>query len=210
MTETDLKSAYALEGPEDARALYRDWAETYDTSFGEAHGYVAPREVARIYAARAEGLAPVLDVGAGTGLVAEHLARALAGGPIDGFDLSPEMLEVARGKGVYRDLIVGDLLQPLALEDGSYGGVVSAGTFTHGHVGPGCLPELIRVARPGALFACGCIPPVFDGMGFGSVLARLQAAGEIGPLEFEEIALYEGKDHAHAEDRGLVMIFRKS
>ena len=120
-----------------------------------------------------------------------------------------ENVAIAKPKGLYRDLICADLLQPLPLPDAQYDAVVSNGTFTHGHVGPDCLPELLRVAKPGALFVCGCIPAVYDGMGFRSALARLNAAGVISALQFGDIPIYEGATHAHAEDCGLVLIFHK-
>jgi SAM-dependent methyltransferase len=205
MPDPDLDSAYAIDGPEGARKLYAGWAETYDDGFGAAYGYVAPREVARIY--RDLGAdAPVLDVGAGTGLVAMHLGGLV----VDALDISPEMLAVAARKGLYRATIEADLTRALPLQDGTYGGVISAGTFTHGHVGAGALPELLRVAARDALFVCGTKPDVFDQMGFGSTLAGLQAAGRISPVRFFDIPIYEGADHPHAGDRGLVMTFRKT
>lgn len=65
------------------------------------------------------------------------------------------------------------------------------------------------MTRPGGLFVCGTIAPVLDGMGFGSALARLQASGQITPLRFVDIPIYDNPDHPHSADRGLVMIFRK-
>ena len=205
MTDYDLDNAYDINGPDEARTLYGKWAATYDDSFGAGWGYIAPREIAGIFRQLNDGNTPVLDIGAGTGLVAEHLD----GLETDALDITPEMLEVARGKGLYRDLITADLTQPLDLPDTTYGGVISCGTFTHGHIGPECLPELLRVTRPGALFVCGTIAPVLDGLGFGSALARLVAAGRIEPVRFREIPIYEGADHPHAADRGLVMAFRR-
>lgn len=205
MPAYDLDSAYEIDGPRSAKKLYGDWAASYDSSFGEGWGFVAPRRIAELYLAEAQGDVPILDIGAGTGLVAEHLC----GETTDAFDITPQMLEVARKKGIYRTLIEGDLLAPLDLPDDTYGGVISCGTFTHGHVGPDCLPELLRVTRSGGLFVCGTIPKVFDEMGFGSALAKLQASGTITPLRFAEIMIYDKADHPHAEDRGLVMIFRK-
>ena len=205
MADYDLENAYEIDGPESAKALYGKWAETYDSSFGDAWGFVAPRLIAELYLAESNGDEPILDIGAGTGLVTEHLQNAT----VDAFDITPQMLEIARGKGIYRTLIEGDLLAPMDLPDESYGGVISCGTFTHGHVGPACLPELLRITRRGGLFVCGTIPAVFDGMGFGSALARLQASGAITPLRFAEIEIYDQKHHDHADDRGLVMIFRK-
>ena len=200
----ELDEAYQIKTAGDAKALYDNWAETYDESFGQGWGYVAPQRIAEIFLSEG-GSGPILDVGAGTGLLTEHLP----GQVVDGIDISAEMLARATSKGIYRTLIQADLLQPLDLADDSYSGIVSCGTFTHGHVGPDCLPELLRVTKPDGLFACGTIAPVFDGMGFGSALARLVAAGTIAPVRFREIAIYEGATHDHAEDKGLVMVFRK-
>lgn len=204
MPDYDLDNAYTIEGPDSAKELYGKWAATYDNSFGDGWGYIAPREIAAVFKELSDGNEPILDIGAGTGLVAAQLG----GLTVDGIDITKEMLDVAGEKGLYRNRIVGDLLKPLDIADGAYAGMISSGTFTHGHVGPECFPELIRVCRPGALFVCGCIPAVFDRMGFGSTLAILNAQGVISPLGFRDIPIYEGKDHPHATDRGLVMVFR--
>lgn len=205
MPNYDLDNAYEIDGPEEARKLYGEWAQTYDDSFGAGWGYIAPREIAAIYRGAMTDNEPLLDIGAGTGLVAEHLSDLT----VDAVDITEEMLAVARGKGIYRDLIVADLTRPLDLPDAAYGGVICCGTFTHGHVGPECLPELLRITRPGALFVCGTIAPVLDGLGFGSALAGLVAAGRITPVQFHDIPIYEGADHPHAADRGLVMQFQR-
>ena len=201
----DLDKAYEIHGPDDARRMYGDWAPTYDESFGQAWGYIAPREIAAILTDSITPGAEILDIGAGTGLVAEHLG----GRTVDALDITPEMLEIARPKGLYRNLILGDLTKVLAIPDASYDAVISCGTFTHGHVGPECFPELLRITRPGAVFACGTIGPVLDGAGFGSALARLVALGKISPVAWRDIPIYEGADHPHKDDRGLVMVFRK-
>ena len=204
MSDHNLQQAYSIRGASDAKALYDDWAASYDNSFGERHGYIAPREIAAVFRAHQQDNTPVLDIGAGTGLLAEHLP----GYAVDGIDISQAMLDQAAAKGLYRNRICADLTQILPIADESYGGFVSSGTFTHGHVGPEVFPELLRVARPGALFVCGVIPPVFDGAGFGSRLALFTAHGMITPVSFHDIPIYENADHDHAQDRGLVMVFR--
>ncbi len=202
----DLDRAYEIDGPDSARDLYGKWADTYDSAFGEGWGYIAPQEIARLLLAEAGDNTPILDIGAGTGQVAEHLQGQLT----DAIDITPEMLAIAEPKRLYRNLIVGDLLQPLDMADESYGAVISCGTFTHGHVGPECLPELLRVTRPGAVFCCGTIPAVLDGAGFGSALAKLVAQGRISPVRFKQIDIYDASaEHAHKDDKGLVMVFNR-
>ncbi len=201
-----LEGAYKLKTPEDNVDYYKDFAETYDSEFAADMGYVYGREVARAFLAEAAAdNRPVLDIGAGTGLVAEHMGEL----PVDGIDISPEMLAKAEAKGLYRARIVGDLTKPLEIPDAAYGGFVSAGTFTHGHVGPEVLDELLRIARPGALYCIGINLEVFDRAGFGSAFARLVAADRVTPLDFREVALYEGAEHEHAGDRGVVALFRR-
>jgi SAM-dependent methyltransferase len=206
----DLEAAYALKAPEDSVRLYGDWATTYDEEFAEAMGYVYPREVARAFRAQAQpGDTPVLDIGAGTGLLGAELTDLAPDLITDGIDISTEMLEVAGAKGLYRNRITADLTARLDIADETYGGLISSGTFTHGHVGPVALEELLRVARTGALFCLGINLAVFDSAGFGSAFARLVAAGRITPLDFHEVRYYEGVDHQHADDRGIVALFRK-
>lgn len=201
-----LKRAYSLRTPEDSVGLYRDWAASYDAEFAESHGYVAPRELARVFRAEmGEGAEPVLDIGAGTGL----LGAELDGLTVDAVDISREMLDVAGAKGLYRRRIVADLTQSLDIADASYGGFVSTGTFTHGHVGPACLPELMRIARPGALFVLGIKAQAYDEAGFGSAFAALVADGQATPVDFRRLRVYEGAAHDHADDTYLTAVFRR-
>ena len=205
---TDLKDAYGLRTPDDSARLYRGWAADYDETFAHAHGYVAPREIARLYLGEIgdqSEAGPVLDIGAGTGLVAEHLP----GLTVDAIDISQEMLDRAGAKGLYRRRIRADLTRPLPIADAEYAGLVSAGTFTHGHVGPACLPELMRIARPGALFALSINAQAFDTACFGSAFAGLVADGAIAPIRFRRAPIYEGAVHEHAGDTMLVAVFRR-
>ncbi|MCW1951894.1 MAG: class I SAM-dependent methyltransferase [Octadecabacter sp.] len=203
--EPDLKSAYALNTPEDAKRLYATWAETYDSDFGDAQGYLMPREVVRMFVA-AGGQGPVLDVGAGTGLVGEGLAAAGVG-PIDALDLSNEMLSVAKSKGVYRKTIAADVTQPLSA--GPYSGIISAGTFTMGHVGPEGIPPLLEIAKSGCLFVISVNAKHFESAGFEAFFAKLDT--EIDAFSFEDVRIYSDKaDLSHRYDIGRIVRFRKA
>ena len=160
----DLDAAYALKTPDDSKALYAQWALTYDATFAQAMDFVLPDHVARLFSERG-GQGPVLDVGAGTGLVGEKL-NSQNDLEIDALDISPEMLDMARSKNVYRSTVVADLTKPLSIPDSTYKAVVSSGTFTHGHVGPDALDELLRLAKSGALFVLSINAEHFESRGF--------------------------------------------
>lgn len=203
-----LDNAYSIATPADCLRVYRTWAESYDGGFAKGMDYLLPAHVARAFLA-AGGTGPVLDVGAGTGLLAERLRDAGFGDAIDGVDLSPEMLERARAKGLYRMLDRADVMQPLPLS-GGYGGIVSSGTFTHGHVGPAALPHVLAQARTGAQVALSINAGVFASQGFDTALAALP----ITALQLIEVEIYghgaAALDPAHAGDRALIALFRKA
>ncbi|MEM1235509.1 MAG: class I SAM-dependent methyltransferase [Pseudomonadota bacterium] len=200
-----LKTAYGLDGVEDVKALYRDWAESYDDGFAEARGYDLHRIVAEGYHA-AGGEGPVLDVGAGTGLVGEVLAK-LGIGPVDGTDISPEMLEVAAAKGCYARTFVADITQPTAVFDDTYCGIVSAGTFTLGHLGPGPIAELIRITRPGGLVALTINAQHWEEAGFESAIRQL--GDLVADVQRRSVQIYAASaDHDHAADIGYLTLLR--
>ncbi|MFZ1725316.1 MAG: methyltransferase domain-containing protein [Albidovulum sp.] len=201
----DLDAAYSLKTPEDSLRLYRAWATTYDSDFAARMDYQMPARIASVFGTSGEG--PVLDIGAGTGLVAERLAD-LGIGPVDGVDISTEMLQVAAAKGVYRQTILADLTKTLPMADQTYRGFVSSGTFTHGHVGPDALDELLRVAMPGALFVLSVHSGVYDAAGFASKLQEL--APQISQLKTESVAIYgNSAEGDHVDDQALIVSFRR-
>ncbi|TGD67789.1 class I SAM-dependent methyltransferase [Tabrizicola sp. WMC-M-20] len=199
-----MNAAFALTGPEDCARLYAEWAASYDTGFADSLDYRLPAHVAAAFLAHG-GTGPVLDVGAGTGLLAGHLRDMGFAGEIDAVDLSPAMLDAARAKGLYRTLRQADITRPLSL-DGPYGGIVSSGTFTHGHVGPEAIAQLETQAAPGALFVLSVNEGVYRAMGFDAALAQrpgvtLLVVQIYGPAAAE-------RDPDHAAQRGLIAIWR--
>ena len=186
--------------------MYRDWADTYDEAFIAATGYEYPARIAEIFD-QLGGVGPVLDVGCGTGAVAEALSTR----PVDGADISPEMLAAAAAKGHYRALIETNLMADPDLAQGAYNGVVSAGTFTHGHVGAEALIPLTDAAAPGALFVIGVNAEVYDRAAFQDVLDRLIADKVIAALELVRGRIYgPNATHEHANDLFCAAVFRKT
>ena len=92
----------------------------------------------------------ILDVGAGTGLVGGSL-RGRGYTHIDALDICQEMLDVAKDKNIYNKLICAALGEDPVSEiaAGEYDGLISCGTFTIGHVGPGAFNEIVRQVKSG-------------------------------------------------------------
>ncbi len=168
------------------RGLYKYWATTYDGMLVRRLGYRAPELVAAALAERmADGEQTVLDVGCGTGLTAKALL-ALRQDTIDGIDFSPEMLERAREKGLYRDLVRADVTKPLPLPDASYDAAISSGLFTHGHVGSEAIPHILAAIKPSGLFGFTVYWKVWQRAGFARMLDELTASGRIEVLHHSQ------------------------
>jgi len=178
-----------------------------DSGFATEAYYQLPAYTAGIFA-NAGALGHVLDVGAGKGLCGEAMA-ALGINPIDATDISTDMLDMAMRKDIYRDAIEADLTQGLLpLSNDSYAGIVSSGTFTTGHVGPDAMDDLLRIAKPQALFEISISQAHFQAAGFE---VKLGALGDrIADLSLPEVAIYgSGNTSTHKNDRALVALFRK-
>jgi predicted TPR repeat methyltransferase len=166
-----LDAVYAAKGPADIARLYDAWAGSYDADMAKA-GYRHPAIATALLARHlARGAAPVLDAGAGTGLVGEWLG--ILGYPeVEALDISEGMLAVARAKGVYRALHVGVLGGDLPFPEGHFAGLVCAGVLTTGHVGAEALPGLLAVTRPGGVL----VLTVKETLWTGSFAAAVEAA----------------------------------
>ncbi len=206
--DPDLEGAYNISGPAEAKKLYRDWATTYDEDFASERMYLLPAKVAEVFAGHAsEDDAPVLDVGVGTGLVGEAL-WGQGSWPLDGLDISPEMLAVARTRGMYGDLMEVDLTQPLSLRRNRWGGLVSAGTFTHGHLGPEVLISLLDVVRPGGLFVVSINVAHFETLGFAGAFEEMEQF--ISEPIFVETPIYGTEiGDEHDEDTAYIGVWRR-
>ena len=130
-------------------SVYDNWSEDYDKVLTEQWGYNSPQMAADLLAASiACDSISVLDAGCGTGLVGE-LLHNLGYHHIDGLDLSPEMLEKAKARRVYRTLGEADLMASVTL-DPVYDAVICVGVFSHHRSQPFDLVKLFAGLKPGA------------------------------------------------------------
>ena len=152
MTGSTLKKAYDISSAEDARTFYNRWAAGYEDELSEA-GYATPDRAAAALAAHADlPWAPVAEFGCGTGLGGLSL-KAHGFECIDGFDLSEEMLELAREKEIYRALAPLDLSQPLAdLPESEYQNAAAIGVLNPSFMPPTVLDEIVSKLPSGGCF----------------------------------------------------------
>ena len=200
--------AYSLKTPKDSIKLYKKWAQTYDEDFAFNSNYLSPIKISSFFNKHARKTdTPILDVGAGTGLVGECLYK-IGNKKIIGIDISQEMLKQAKLKGCYSSLVVADVTKKIPLKSNSIGAVVSAGTFTHGHVGPDAFDELLRITKPGGLFILSINSKVFTKNGFQEKFIRIK--NSISVPVFNEFKVHgNNQDEKFNKIKVFASIFRK-
>ena len=118
--KVNLEDAYTLNDPDDNVRLYSKWAATYDTDFAQNSDYILPNQVAKaVHAIKKTGR--VLDLGAGTGLLAAELLK-LGKYKVDATDISEDMLRTA-AKRTY----MSDVTTRIDALDGAYDICTSSG-----------------------------------------------------------------------------------
>ena len=203
-----LENAYKLSTPEDNAEYYDAFASTYDREFADELGWHYPAAIAEIYHdACTTTDTPIADIGCGTGLVASALDFSRE--QIDGIDISAEMLRIAEEKQLYRTLYEVDLTKSLNPIANDYGAVLSAGTFTSGHLGPEPLEVLLDIARTDALFIIGVKKVFYHEAGFEPVLRDMETRGLIKNMKVAEVPMYAKAGHDHSADTAFALVYRK-
>lgn len=219
-----LQRAFALGSSASAQDLYNEWAAAYDKDLNSA-SYASPRRCVEVVLRALSSTISsgsndnsssnqlktlkILDAGCGTGLVGECFARSPLGkiSVIDGVDLSTGMLDVARAKGVYRDLETADLnvANGIRREDAEYNVVVCVGTLTKGHVGPAVFKEFVRLVKGGGegLVVATVHGGVWEDGGYRAEVERLEKDGEVR-ADVEEFGIVEGESSS-----GKMVVLRR-
>jgi predicted TPR repeat methyltransferase len=200
------------------RDLFDGYAPRFEASLVGKLGYRTPERLAEAIEARAPGriFAEGLDLGCGTGLMARALGPRV--GALDGVDLSPAMIEVARASGLYRRLVVDGLDAELGRRDaGSVDLVTAADVFCYlGDLG-GVFAAVARVLAPGGIFAFsvekagdGGEVVLRDSLRYGHGRGHVEdAATRVGltALAVEQTVLRRDRD---VDVAGLLGVFTKS
>jgi hypothetical protein len=126
--------------------------------------------------------------------------------------------KTAEGDSVYTHLQEADLTSAVDVPDATYPGLVTAGTFTHGHLGPDSLSEVVRMCAPGALLAIGVNAELFQAEGgFAEWMAVSQSNGLIRDPGTTTVPVYAEatlgaageEDLGSGNATGTVMLFHK-
>ena len=200
-----LEIAYDLKSPKDNIELYSVWAETYDMDFINEMQYKLHFSVAEEFILNG-GKGLVLDVGAGTGALAQALLQK-GKFSIEATDISEEMLKIAKSKKIYKRSFLSDLTKEIPVDNSFYDGVVSSGTFTHGHVGPSSIGELVRVTKPGGLITISINEKHWIAFDFESEVEKLNKY--IRNYTLKKISIYgEQSTHDHKDDKAIILTIK--
>jgi Methyltransferase domain len=151
----------------------------------------------------------LLDVATGTGNVA--IPAAIAGATVTGLDLTPKLLEVARGRAaeaaVEVDFVEGDAEQ-LPFDDDAFDLVTSCFGVIFAPRQELAAGELVRVARPGATIALTAWTP--EGLN-GKMLATVGSYMPPPPPELKSPVMWGSEDHVRAlfEPSGAELAFER-
>ena len=180
--EDRLKWIYSSKDNEELAKRYDEWAESYDQELEEDYGWQIPRLIAEELSHLTPKTGRILDSGAGTGLVGQFLG-AMGYGDLVAMDLSNEMLNKAREKGVYGEFHQMDLAETLGFPDDSFDAVVCAGVLTFSHAPAKSLNEMVRVTKPGGHLLYSLRTDAYESMGFEEIIKGLDGEGKWKLLE---------------------------
>ncbi|NLH82492.1 MAG: methyltransferase domain-containing protein [Phyllobacteriaceae bacterium] len=139
--------------PAHVRDLFDAYAPRFERSLVDRLGYRGPELVATAIEAVAgeRRFGRGLDIGCGTGLMARALAGRVA--RLDGVDLAPTMVTIARASGLYGEVVVGDAASELERRpSGSLDLVTAADVFCYVGDFRAITTATARALAPGGLF----------------------------------------------------------
>ncbi|KAL4234677.1 ubiE/COQ5 methyltransferase [Mactra antiquata] len=145
---------------ENSQKYYVQWANTYDKDvlWYEYTAHIAVcKKLCEVVTPEKKSSTRVLDVGAGTGLVARQL-RENGFTNIDALDPSQAMLDKAKKDNLYKQYIVDYITHsPLAIPANSYDAITGCGIFNESaHVPNEAIIEMIRLVKPGGVIVLIC------------------------------------------------------
>ena len=172
-----LEKVYCAGNNRDLEEVYDQWAEKYDEHV-TAFGYKIPAVAAGLFGKYVtRETRPILDAGAGTGLMGDVLDALGYRGQI-GIDISTGMLDKARERDIYEDLHQMVLGEKLDFPSDHFGACQSIGVFTAGHAPASAFDELVRVLCPGGYVIFSVAEGVYVPKGYKDKFEALEREGK--------------------------------
>jgi predicted TPR repeat methyltransferase len=197
-----VDNVYSYQSPEDLKKYYNDWAHQYDDYTVQVH-YVLGQYIA-MHASKSmpHTTVSVLDIGCGTGIVGENIFSRRPSSLIDGIDISKKMINLAKLKSTpdgslcYRKFYCQDLTTQSNIIKEQYDFLVSAGTFTLGHLGSDDLLYMIKYLTNGGKAIVSVKGDHFESDNFSVKIYKAISEGLIKDLLIHETNAYNSNFNA--------------
>jgi len=161
--------------PSEVEAEFDAEAAEYDQQLKD-WGYRVPEDGTKILAEYVPRSAKVLDAGCGTGLIGAAL-QILGYGKLYGCDLSRAMLEIAKSKGLYKQVLHADLCQRLPYDDGDVDATTCLATLSFIEDAEPAFREFCRVTRHEGIVVFSHRRDLFEARDCLALCQRLERAG---------------------------------
>ena len=210
------------EMPKDyVQALFDQYAPRFEAALIGDLGYRAPQLLFKaVLSVRAKAKKPAffrraIDLGCGTGLAAAAFAREVD--HFIGIDLSPGMIELARGAGLYAELEIADMVEGLSgKSDASANLIIAADAMCYVSDIASVLAEASRVLAPAGVFAFTLETHQGDGVIIGEGLRYAHAANHVrgkissAGLEVAHLEAASPRNEDNEPVQGLVVVAAKT
>ena len=150
---------------EDVKTVYNDTAEIYEEMYAKME-YEGPSTGTGIFIEHLKRMLSkdcnILDLGAGTGMCGEILKNE-GYSSLTAVDISEQMLEEAKKKNIYREVIQKDLNRDSLEElEGVFDAVICIGVFYYGQVESSALDKVVSVMKPGGILCFSIRTDLYD------------------------------------------------
>lgn len=204
----NLEKVYSAGNLDELREGYTAWAEQYDRDV-MMMGYQTPAMVAAMAARHVErDESPILDCGAGTGLIG-LLLEGLGYRDVAAMDMSEDMLTLARARGCYSDVRTGVLGETLDYPDDHFAAIIAGGVFTLGHAPANAYEEIARILRPGGHFIVSERVDNDANADYRASREALEQQGIWHLVERSEVIIPFPLEPAEAEVRQQICVYQK-
>ncbi|XP_077965824.1 methyltransferase-like protein 27 [Styela clava] len=204
------------DSPEEINKRYSKWADTYDVDkivlCSVANGELAKNSLKHI---KNDESALLLDLAAGTGLVAKAFLSQGYKGIMNAMDWNEEMLEKAKQKGLYRKHICWQITSEVQLPVGvgSYDTVTCGGALASKQLEARCIPNMARCLKPGGIIVFNTRKTEANKefvLKLNSVMDELVQSGQLIKIEVKEIPYCQSESKSTGDVmKALLYIYKK-